>query len=136
MRGITMVLTGLALLGAVASASADEVKAPIGAALMLDLTAPRADSRAGAFDEALRDPGPPERAGIAVNAPFDSATVRGNRIWHRDEHTQTYGFWVTGAGSCVSCRVEDNDLAGNEAAVRLDTPPIGGRWDRNHCDGE
>ncbi|MFF4894556.1 right-handed parallel beta-helix repeat-containing protein [Micromonospora chersina] len=80
--------------------------------------------------------GPPERAGIAVNAPFDSATVRGNRIWHRDEHTQTYGFWVTGAGSCVSCRVEDNDFAGNEAAVRLDTPPIGGRWDRNHSDGE
>ena len=58
MRGVTMVLTGLTLLGAVATASADEMKAPIGAALMLDLTAPRADSRAGAFDEALRDAGP------------------------------------------------------------------------------
>ncbi|MEU3457440.1 right-handed parallel beta-helix repeat-containing protein [Micromonospora sp. NPDC006766] len=79
--------------------------------------------------------GPAVRAGIAVNSRFESATVRGNRIWHRDEHTQTYGFWITTAGSCVSCRIEDNDFAGVEAAVRLETPPVGGRWDRNHEDG-
>ncbi|MFG2106665.1 hypothetical protein [Micromonospora chersina] len=77
--------------------------------------------------------------GIRIDRPMSPVRLghrAGNRIWDRDEHTQTYGFWVTGAGSCVSCRVEDNDLAGNEAGVRLDTPPIGGRWDRNHCDGE
>ena len=35
----------------------------------------------------------------------------------------------------MDCRVEDNDLAGNAAAaIRLDTPPVGGRWDRNHGD--
>ncbi|MCW3844332.1 right-handed parallel beta-helix repeat-containing protein, partial [Micromonospora yasonensis] len=77
---------------------------------------------------------PPIRAGITVNAPFDSASVRANRIWdHRDDQTQTYGLWVTGQGSCVSCRVEDNDFADNAAgAVRLDTPPVGGHWQRNH----
>ncbi|MFF0655269.1 right-handed parallel beta-helix repeat-containing protein [Micromonospora tulbaghiae] len=72
--------------------------------------------------------------GITIAAPFDSATVRGNRIWHRDADTQAYGIWVTEAGSCVSCAFEDNDLAGTEAALRLDTPPIGGRWARNHSD--
>ncbi|SBT44269.1 right-handed parallel beta-helix repeat-containing protein [Micromonospora auratinigra] len=81
----------------------------------------------------LPDP-PPVRAGLTVNAAFDAATVRANRIWdHRDEQTQTYGLWVTGQGSCLSCRVEENDFAGNaEEAVRLDTPPVGGHWQRNH----
>lgn len=77
---------------------------------------------------------PKTRAGITINAPFNSATIRGNRIWdnHRVQ-TQTHGLWITERGSCVDCRVEDNDLAGNEtAATRLDTPPIGGRWERNH----
>ncbi|MGB2567280.1 right-handed parallel beta-helix repeat-containing protein [Micromonospora citrea] len=76
------------------------------------------------------------RAGITINAPFDSATIRGNRVWDsHDERTQTHGLWITDRGSCVSCRVEDNDFAGNvDAAVRLDTPPVGGRWDRNHGD--
>ncbi|WP_329009635.1 right-handed parallel beta-helix repeat-containing protein [Micromonospora rifamycinica] len=79
---------------------------------------------------------PPTRAGIAIDAAFDAATVRGNRIWdNHDERTQTHGFWITARGSCVGCRVEDNDLAGNAvAALRLDTPPVGGRWLRNHGD--
>ncbi|SCL69177.1 right-handed parallel beta-helix repeat-containing protein [Micromonospora peucetia] len=109
----------------------------------LSLAEVRADSPTG-WNEDTPPPGasyelpaaPQIRAGITVNAPFDSATVRGNRIWdHRDEQTQTYGLWITRAGSCVSCRIEDNDLAGNAVgAVRLDTPPVGGRWDRNHQD--
>jgi hypothetical protein len=79
---------------------------------------------------------PPTRAGITINAAFDSATVRGNRAWDNHEvRTQTHGMWITERGSCVACRVEDNDLAGNGvAATRLDTPPVGGRWDRNHGD--
>jgi hypothetical protein len=79
---------------------------------------------------------PAVRAGITIDAAVDAATLRGNRIW--DSHhppTQTHGLWITGAGSCVDCRIEENDLAGNVvAAVRLDTPPVGGRWDRNHGD--
>ncbi|WP_416903342.1 right-handed parallel beta-helix repeat-containing protein [Micromonospora echinospora] len=76
---------------------------------------------------------PPTRAGIAVNAEVDSATVWGNRIWdNRAEPTQTHGLWITERGSCVSCRVEDNDLARNAvAALRLDNPPTGGQWHRN-----
>ncbi|MFC0504697.1 right-handed parallel beta-helix repeat-containing protein [Micromonospora costi] len=86
---------------------------------------------------ALPEP-PPTRAGITVNAAFDSATVRGNRVWdHRDEQSQTYGLWITEQGSCVACRVQDNDFAGNAAGpLRLDTPPIGGRWDRNEYDDD
>ncbi len=76
------------------------------------------------------------RAGITVNAALDAASIRGNRIWDsREPRAQTHGLWITGQGSCVDCRVEDNDLAGNaEAPARLDIPPIGGRWDRNHDD--
>ncbi|MGC4806447.1 right-handed parallel beta-helix repeat-containing protein [Micromonospora sp. DT233] len=78
------------------------------------------------------------RAGITINAAFDSATIRGNRIWdNHEQRTQTHGLWITERGSCVDCRVEENDLAGNAlAATRLDTPPVGGRWDRNHGDQE
>ncbi|MFD2765039.1 right-handed parallel beta-helix repeat-containing protein [Micromonospora eburnea] len=79
---------------------------------------------------------PPIRAGITVNVALDSASIRGNRIWDgRRPAAQTHGFWITERGSCVDCRVEDNDLAGNaEGPTRLDTPPIGGRWERNHGD--
>ncbi|NYF59580.1 right-handed parallel beta-helix repeat-containing protein [Micromonospora purpureochromogenes] len=79
---------------------------------------------------------PATRAGITINAPIGSASIRGNRIWDsQDPRTQTHGLWITERGSCVDCRVEDNDLASNaEAATRLDTPPVGGRWDRNHGD--
>ncbi|MBY8874295.1 right-handed parallel beta-helix repeat-containing protein [Micromonospora sp. PLK6-60] len=79
---------------------------------------------------------PDVRAGITVDAALDAATIRANRIWDSHEpQTQTHGIWVTEHGSCVSCRVEENDLAGNaEAPIRLDTPPVGGRWERNHGD--
>ncbi|WP_410809131.1 right-handed parallel beta-helix repeat-containing protein [Micromonospora sp. 067-2] len=84
------------------------------------------------------DAAPDRRAGITVNAPLDSATLRGNRIWDNHEHrTQTHGLWITDRGSCVGCRVEENDLAGNaDAGMRLDTPPVGGRWSRNHDEGD
>ncbi|MFC0006468.1 right-handed parallel beta-helix repeat-containing protein [Micromonospora siamensis] len=81
-------------------------------------------------------PAPAVRAGITVDAALDGATIKGNRIWdNQDRRTQSHGIWITERGSCVSCRVEDNDLAGNaDGPTRLDTPPIGGRWDRNHGD--
>ncbi|MEV4813600.1 right-handed parallel beta-helix repeat-containing protein [Micromonospora avicenniae] len=109
----------------------------------LSLAEVRPDASSG-WNEAVPGPGtryelpepPPVRAGITVNAALDSATVRGNRIWdHRDEQGQTYGIWITSRGSCVSCRVQDNDFAGNaDGPLRLDTPPVGGRWDGNHHD--
>ncbi|MFI6824637.1 right-handed parallel beta-helix repeat-containing protein [Micromonospora sp. NPDC050187] len=79
---------------------------------------------------------PVVRAGIAVNATVDSATVRGNRVWdNRAAPTQTHGLWITERGRCVSCRVEDNDFAGNAVdALRLDNPPAGGHWHRNVTD--
>lgn len=109
----------------------------------LDLADLRPDA-AIAWNEDVPPPGAryelpaaaPVRAGFTVNAHFESAMVRGNRIWdNRDDPTQSYGMWISDQGACVSCRVEDNDLAGNaEGAMRLDSQPVGGRWDRNHID--
>ncbi|SCF10634.1 Right handed beta helix region [Micromonospora coriariae] len=83
-------------------------------------------------------PAPARRAGITIDAAFDSATIRGNRIWDSQEtRTQTDGLWITERGSCVDCRVEGNDLGGNaDQGMRLDTPPVGGRWRDNHDDSD
>ena len=64
MGKVAVVLTAWVMLATV-PVSADEVKAPIGAALMLELTAPRVDARADAFDEALRESGPAPRGMVA-----------------------------------------------------------------------
>nr|WP_244454297.1 right-handed parallel beta-helix repeat-containing protein [Micromonospora echinofusca] len=81
-----------------------------------------------------RLPAAPEvRAGIAIAAPVDSATIRANRIWdNQHEKTQDHGIWINDRGRCVGCRVVDNELAGNAgSALRLDTAPVGGRWAGN-----
>lgn len=77
MGKVAVVLTAWVMLAAV-PASADEVKAPIGAALMLDLTAPRIDARAEAFDEALREPGPAPRNTGAGEVLPDGSVRYGN----------------------------------------------------------
>lgn len=46
---------------------------------MLDLTAPRANARADAFDEALREPGPAPRSGPAGELMPDGS-VRYGRV--------------------------------------------------------
>ncbi|MEV4659480.1 right-handed parallel beta-helix repeat-containing protein [Micromonospora sp. NPDC049301] len=81
---------------------------------------------------------PERRAGITIDAAFDSATVRGNRIWdNHEDRTQSHGLWITERGSCVDCRVEENDLVGNaDGGMRLDTPPVGGRWRNNHDESD
>ena len=57
-----------AILGSLAAsgiAAADEVKTPIRVSLLLDLTAPRAQSRDAAYQESLRAEGPaPVRRGL------------------------------------------------------------------------
>lgn len=78
MRGVTVVLAGLAVLGA-APALAGEVKASIGAALLLDLTAPRAEARGDAFDEALREPGPAPRS-ETVGEVLPDGSVRYGKV--------------------------------------------------------
>ena len=70
-------------------------------------------------------PAAPEcRAGITIDAPFDSRhRPRQPDLGQPRQPTQTHGLWITERGSCVACRVEDNDLAGNAVApTRLDTP--------------
>ncbi|GAA3238825.1 right-handed parallel beta-helix repeat-containing protein [Dactylosporangium siamense] len=82
----------------------------------------------------FRLPDSPEaRAGITLAAATDTPTVRDNRAWDRQEpRTQTHGLRITGAGSCGSGRVHDNDLEGNAvAAAAFDTPPTGGSWHHN-----
>ncbi|MEH0818789.1 MULTISPECIES: right-handed parallel beta-helix repeat-containing protein [unclassified Micromonospora] len=77
---------------------------------------------------------PPNRAGVTLNATCDSVTVRGNLIRDSGSGTQTAGIWVTERGSCLNCRVVENDLDGNHAAIRADTPALGGHWEGNHGD--
>ena len=79
MRGVTVTLVGLALLGGAGPALADEMKTPIGAALMLELTAPRADTRSTAFDEALREPGP-EPQSSAAGERLPDGSVRYGKV--------------------------------------------------------
>ena len=70
-----LVLAG-ALLGLaawIAPAAAEEVKAPVSAAMLLNLMSQPVASRGSALDDRLRDPGPPTRP---ANAPAVTFTVR------------------------------------------------------------
>ena len=78
MRKVAVVLTAWAMLAAV-PAGADEMKTPIGAALMLELTAPRLDARADAFDAALREPGPAPR-GVPEAEVLPDGSVRYGKV--------------------------------------------------------
>ncbi|WP_089157712.1 right-handed parallel beta-helix repeat-containing protein [Micromonospora sp. NBS 11-29] len=75
---------------------------------------------------------PADRAGLTLNATCDSVTIRGNLIRDSGSGTQTAGIWITERGSCLNCRVVENDLDGNEVGIRTDTPALGGHWERNH----
>ncbi|HEU5322195.1 MAG TPA: hypothetical protein VFX28_15435 [Methylomirabilota bacterium] len=76
MGKLTVALGAAAVLGlGAAAAAADEVKSAISATMLLDLTAPRADSRAAAFDESLRRDGPP-RAGGTDGEVLPDGSVR------------------------------------------------------------
>ncbi|MEU1687040.1 hypothetical protein [Micromonospora sp. NPDC005707] len=77
---------------------------------------------------------PTGRGGITINATSDSVTIRGNLIRDTSSGTQLYGIWITERGSCLNCRVVENDLDGNRTAIKADTPAIGGHWAGNHGD--
>lgn len=51
-----------AVLALAAPAAADEMKVPISASMLLNMTAPRMDSRDAAFNESLREDGPAPRS--------------------------------------------------------------------------
>ena len=70
------------------------------------------------------------RAGITLTADCDSVTIRGNLIRDSGSGTQSAGIWITGRGSCVNCRVVENDLDGNRVGIRADTSAVGGHWAR------
>jgi hypothetical protein len=77
MRKLTLALGGfLALAGAV-PAVADEAKTPIPSALMLSIVAPRIESRASAYDQALKDTDPAPRSTDGVVQP-DGSVKYGN----------------------------------------------------------
>src|SRR5438067_13097802 len=67
-KGMTRItVLAAALLGALAAsgAAAEELKTPVRASMLLDLTAPRAQSRDAAYQESLRAEGPaPVRRGL------------------------------------------------------------------------
>ncbi|MET7966378.1 right-handed parallel beta-helix repeat-containing protein [Micromonospora sp. NPDC005305] len=77
---------------------------------------------------------PAGRGGITINAASDSVTIRGNLIRDTSSGTQLSGIWITERGSCINCRVVENDLDGNRTAIRADTPAVGGHWAGNHGD--
>ncbi|MFG1673808.1 right-handed parallel beta-helix repeat-containing protein [Micromonospora sp. NPDC049282] len=77
---------------------------------------------------------PDDRAGLTLNASCDSVTIRGNLIRDSGSGTQTAGIWITERGSCLNCRVVENDLDGNRVAIRADTSAVGGHWANNHGD--
>ena len=63
MTSIVALAGVLVLVGAWApGAVADEAKSPISAAVLLNILAPRAESRDAAFDRAMKEPGPPPLA--------------------------------------------------------------------------
>ncbi|SCL25798.1 right-handed parallel beta-helix repeat-containing protein [Micromonospora inyonensis] len=78
-------------------------------------------------------PAPPaNRAGITINASVNAVTIRGNLIRDNGPGTQTHGLWITDRGSCLNCRVVENDLDGNRTAIQADTPAVGGHWEGNY----
>ena len=73
-RGFVSALTLLGLAAWAPAVVAEEAKAPINAAMLLNIMAqPSAPSASAALDESLRDPGPPSRA---TDPPAVTLTVR------------------------------------------------------------
>jgi hypothetical protein len=77
MRRLMIPILTVAVLGplAVTSAGAEEAKAAINAATILNIMSQPADSRASAFDQSLREPGP-RPASSAIGQLIDEGTVR------------------------------------------------------------
>jgi hypothetical protein len=75
---IAAIAVAFALIGGwAAAARADEAKAPINAALLLNMLAPSTtESRDAAFDRAMKEPGPGPRSGLAEGQVQPDGSVR------------------------------------------------------------
>lgn len=62
--------------GWAAAAHADEAKAPISAALLLNMFVPVAESRDAAFDRAMKEPSPIPRSGVTEGQVQSDGSVR------------------------------------------------------------
>jgi hypothetical protein len=69
---VSLVLAG----GWAAPAGADEAKAPISAALLLNVLAPAAESQDAAFDRAMKEPSPGPRSGFPEGQVQPDGSVR------------------------------------------------------------
>ena len=69
---VALVLAG----GWAAAALADEAKAPISAALLLNVLAPVAESHDAAFDRAMKEPSPGPRSGFPEGQVQSDGSVR------------------------------------------------------------
>jgi hypothetical protein len=78
MTRIAVVALALAGIGGwAAAARADEAKAPINAALLLNMLAPSmSESRDAAFDRAMKEPGPGSRSGFPEGQVQPDGSVR------------------------------------------------------------
>ena len=78
MNRIAAVAVAFALIGGwAAAARADEAKAPINAALLLNMLAPSTtESRAAAFDRAMKEPGPGPRSDLSEGQVQPDGSVR------------------------------------------------------------
>lgn len=73
------------------------------------------------------------RSGLTLNAPANSPTIQGNRVWdNQPVATQQYGVYVTGSGTAGSAAVQNNILNGNAAGGIYTAGDIsGGLWTQN-----
>jgi parallel beta helix pectate lyase-like protein len=73
------------------------------------------------------------RSGISLNAAANTPTIVNNRIWdNQGTKTQTYGWYITAAGTAGSATVQGNNLNGNlTSGFNFLTAPIGGIWNQN-----
>jgi hypothetical protein len=76
----TTMLGALALVAVLPAAAAahDEAKTPVSGSIILDMTRPPAQSRERAFDEALRDGGPPAKPKLEPVVQPDGSVKYGN----------------------------------------------------------
>jgi hypothetical protein len=82
-----LALAAALIVGLAAPAAAhDEAKTPIKGSIILDIVAPRPEGRDRAFDESLRQPGPPPARKLEGEVQPDGSVRYGNTtvIIHRD----------------------------------------------------
>src|SRR3989442_4743058 len=84
---LAAVLGALVALGLVTPAGADEAKTPINASLFLSIVGAPIERREAAFDQALKEDGPPPREPAGVVQPDGSVRYSGVSVSVQDPRT-------------------------------------------------